>query len=79
MPGGNNGIVLRARPRSYRMTEQQHKFREALEHCEIRKGITRRELVDRMVHCVPEYFRELKGQGDASPPAPSVEETEEHA
>ena len=79
MPGGNSGIELRSRPRSYRMTEQQHRFREALAHCEIRKGITRRELVERMVHCVPAYFAKLKGQGDVSPPAPSVEETKKHA
>ena len=78
MPGGNSGIELRSRPRSYRMTEQQHRFREALEHCQIRKGITRRELVSAMKNCVPAYFRELKRQGDVSPPASSVKETEEH-
>ena len=72
MPGGNRGFELRSRPKSYVMTEQQHRFREALASCQIHKGITRRELVDRMVHCVPEYFAKLKGQGDASPPAPPV-------
>ena len=39
-------------------TPQQQKFAKALEFCGIKKGISKRELQQKMVDCLPEYFRE---------------------
>ncbi len=60
MAGGKPGFVLSLRPRRYKTTKQQNTMREAAESCGIKKGITRKELVDKMVHCLPEYYRKLR-------------------
>ena len=60
MAGGKPGFVLSLRPRRYRTTEQQETMREAAKVCNITKGITRRELVDKMVNCIPEFYRKRR-------------------
>ncbi len=62
MSGGKPGFVLSLRPRRYKTTKQQETMREAARACGIEKGITRAELVDKMVHCLPEYFRKQRGE-----------------
>ena len=78
LAGGNGGWEIRQRRRKYPETESMKRFREANEHCGIRKGITRPELIKAMSECVPAYFKELKAkkeQGEASTsPALSVKE-----
>lgn len=53
-------LSIRRRPRSYLLTEQQKVMKEAAEYCGIKPGITRAELVDKMVNCIPEYWRNQK-------------------
>ncbi len=60
MAGGKPGFVISVRPSRYKTTEQQKTMREAAKACGIEKGITRRELVDKMVHCIPEYYRKKR-------------------
>jgi len=55
--GGHPGLVLKQRPRRYPATPQQVRFREALQACDIRKGISKAELMEKMVHCIPAFFR----------------------
>lgn len=63
MAAGKKGIVISTRPRSYNILPQQQKLKDAAAACGIKKGITRQELLDKMVHCVPEYFKKLKEAG----------------
>ena len=58
--GGKSGFVISVRPRRYKTTEQQNTMREAAKACGIEKGITRRELIDKMVHCIPEFYRKKR-------------------
>lgn len=67
MSGGKPGFVIHSRPRRYKTTEQQKLVRNVAERCNIRKGMSRAELVDKMVHCVPEQFKEIKGSGETVP------------
>lgn len=70
MAGGHKGFVVSSRPREYPLTEQQKRFKKALEFCEIKKGITRKELTDKMVNCLPAYFAKKKDQALDNNPAP---------
>ncbi len=54
-------FIVRKRPKKYPVTEQQQRFRQVLDMCGIRKGITRDELVDAMKNCVPDAWRKIKG------------------
>lgn len=56
--GGHKGYYLKSRPSKYLQTPQQSKFREALEFCGIKKGITKSELMTAMKNCIPRFFRE---------------------
>lgn len=67
MAGGKAGFTLGLRPKRYRDTKQQKLMREASEHCGIRKGITREELVTAMTECVPEFWKKVKEAGGNSP------------
>lgn len=49
---------MKQRPREYRMTSQQQKLLDALEFCEIHKGITKVELMEKMKTCLPKYYEE---------------------
>ena len=55
--GGNPGFVLSAYPRAYPITAQQRRVRDAARACNIRKGMSRRELVTQMRECIPNQFR----------------------
>lgn len=60
--GGKRGIVLSIRPRKYKRLPQQDVMVQASKCCGIAKGITRKELIDRMRSCLPRFY-ELKKQG----------------
>jgi hypothetical protein len=51
-------LIVRQRPRSYPLTSQQKKIKAACAYCGIKKGISRAELVEKMMNCIPQYFRE---------------------
>lgn len=65
---GHKLFVVRERPRKYPQTEQQKRFRQVLEECNITKGITRDQLIDRMIHCIPEVWRKINASSESSPP-----------
>jgi len=51
--GGNPGYVIAAYPRDYPMTNQQKKVRDAARSCGIKKGMSRKALMDAMITCIP--------------------------
>jgi hypothetical protein len=53
-------VVLRSRPRAYAANPQQVVFKAAVEHCGIKAGISKSELMDRMRNCIPQFYRDLK-------------------
>ncbi len=55
-------FYVRKRPAPHPLSEHQKDLIEASHECGIEKGITRAELVDRMVNCVPGKYRELKAR-----------------
>jgi len=55
-------FYVRKRPAPHPLSEHQKDLIEASQECGIQKGITRGELVDKMVHCVPEKYREIKAR-----------------
>jgi len=74
--GGNKGLQLKRRPRRYRMLPQQRRFKEALEYCDIRKGITKLELQQKMVECIPKFYKETEW---ASQSESTTQNTASHA
>lgn len=54
-------FIVRRRPRKYPQTAQQKRFRQVLDECGIVKGISRDELIDKMINCVPDAWKKLKG------------------
>jgi hypothetical protein len=50
------GYVISSYPRPYPMTSQQKKVKEAAKSCGIKKGMTRKSLVDKMINCVSGKF-----------------------
>ncbi len=52
----HSGMVLSAMPSDYPITAQQKKVREAAKTCKIKKGMSRHDLVDAMVNCIPGQF-----------------------
>ncbi|MBU0598939.1 hypothetical protein KKF61_08215 [Patescibacteria group bacterium] len=50
--GGKKGFVLSSRPRAYPKTSQQKKVARVAAECGIHKGITRRDLREKMISCV---------------------------
>lgn len=68
MAGGKHGLVLSARPKSYKTLPQQKRMKKAAEACNIRKGMTRAELLTAMTTCLPKFFakeKENDGQSGA--------------
>lgn len=57
---GHRGYQLKKRPKKYSRLPQQKEFLAALKFCSIKKGISKRELQDKMVNCIPRYFKEHK-------------------
>jgi hypothetical protein len=53
-------FYVRKRPAKYPLTQHQQDLIQASIECGIAKGITRSELVDKMVHCVPDKYKEVK-------------------
>jgi hypothetical protein len=58
--GSHRRYQLKRRPRKYPRLPQQQKFIKALEFCGIKKGISKREMMEKMVHCIPRFFKEHK-------------------
>lgn len=58
---GHKVFVARQSPRSYPQTKQQALFSEAIKQCGIVKGISRKNLIDKMVNCLPEFWEKHKG------------------
>lgn len=56
--GGHKGYGLKKRPKRYPRTPQQQKFLDALDHCEIKKGISKKKLMEKMTTCIPQYHEE---------------------
>ena len=52
--------IVRQRPFPYPLTEQQLLFKRAVKECGIKKGITRDELIEKMITCIPEFFAKIK-------------------
>jgi hypothetical protein len=50
------GYVIASYPRPYPLTSQQKKVKEVAKTCGIKKGISRHDLVDKMVNCVAGKF-----------------------
>ncbi len=48
---------MKQRPEEYARTPQQQKLLDALEFCEIHKGISKAELMEKMRDCLPAYFK----------------------
>jgi len=53
-------FYVRKMPSPYPLTQHQRDLIQASKECGIEKGISRRDLVDKMVNCVPEKYREVK-------------------
>lgn len=56
--GKKRGFVLKRRPKAYPATPQQQLFREALDFCEITKGIPKHELMLKLKYCIPQFYKE---------------------
>jgi hypothetical protein len=48
---------VKQRPRQYAELPQQTRFRQALDACGVRKGITKAEMMDKMQNCIPQFFQ----------------------
>lgn len=59
MKKAKRGYTLKRRPRKYQPTGQQNTIKAACAFCEIKKGMTKIELMDKMANCIPQYFREI--------------------
>jgi len=55
--GGNRGYYIAALPRPYPMTSQQRKVKSVAVDCGIKPGITKSELMTKMVDCVGPKMR----------------------
>lgn len=56
--GGNPGMVLARYPKDYPNNSQQEKVAEAADACGIEKGISKKELQNKMKNCIPGEFEE---------------------
>jgi len=52
MVGGNRGYYIAALPRPYPINAPQRKVRDAAVACGIKKGISKRDLMNAMVDCI---------------------------
>jgi hypothetical protein len=52
----HEGYVLAKYPRDYPITAPQRRVKNAAKTCGIKKGISRRDLVDKMINCIPGQF-----------------------
>lgn len=50
--GGNRGFYIASLPRKYPLNAPQRRVRDAAIRCGIRKGISKAELMDKMVNCI---------------------------
>jgi len=55
--GGNRGYYIASLPRPYPKTSQQRKVSNVASECGIHKGISRRELREKMINCVGPKMR----------------------
>lgn len=57
---GKKGLVVSRRPSGYEMTEHQKLFKEVVDRCGIKKGISKEELQKAMKECVPQEWEKIK-------------------
>lgn len=50
--GKGNKIVYARMPKDYPLTSQQKKVRSAAQSCGIKRGISRKDLIDKMKNCM---------------------------
>lgn len=55
--GGNRGYYIAALPRPYPLTSQQRKVKTVAAECGIKPGITKSDLMTKMVDCVGPKMR----------------------
>jgi hypothetical protein len=60
MSGKGSIYLIRSRPKRYKILPQQRVFIDALDFCEIKKGISKSELQKKMKSCIPKYIKEHK-------------------
>jgi len=58
MKKAKKGYTLKKKPRKYTATPQQRTLKAASEFCEIKKGMTKSELMEKMATCIPQYFKD---------------------
>lgn len=63
---GKKGLVVSQRPSEYEMTEQQKLFKEVLKRCGIKKGMSKKDLQEAMVNCIPEEWAKIKREREES-------------
>ncbi len=61
-------FIVKQRPREYPLTPQQEKFRQALKECGIEKGMSRDQLLEKMINCLPQVWEKKKG-AETRPPS----------
>lgn len=50
--GGNSGFYLASMPRPYPINAPQRRVRDKARSCGIRKGMTKSDLIDKMINCI---------------------------
>jgi hypothetical protein len=60
-------VIARKRPEPYVLTPQQEKFKRVCQECNIVKGISREQLIDKMKNCIPEAWRKIKEAEESNP------------
>jgi hypothetical protein len=56
--GRKGRYQLKKRPREYPRTLQQEEFLNALDFCDVKPGISKEDLMDKMKNCIPRYYKE---------------------
>ncbi len=59
---GQPGFSVHRLPSSYKLTTQQQMMKDAAQACGIKKGMSRSELLEAMSNCVPQFFKQQKGE-----------------
>jgi hypothetical protein len=60
-------VQLKKLPKAYPEEPQQTLFKEALAYCNIKKGISKPELLQQMKECIPKFYKE-RGYGKKDNP-----------
>lgn len=55
-------FFVRKRPAAHPLSQHQKDLIQASRECGIEKGISRQDLVDKMVNCIPGKYQEVKAR-----------------